>query len=91
MNTIKVLKHGIKVNGEYIKCGYTIGNFTIESGIPQDTITIYARGRGVLPIELNPKNETDFQTDYFCDDRANVYSNHPLYQDFLTQIKRKAA
>lgn len=91
MNTIKVLKHGIKVNGKYIKCGYKIGGYTPESGIPEDTITIYARGCNVLPIELNPENETDSMTDYFCDDRAKVYSNHPLYQDFLTQIKRKAA
>lgn len=90
-NIIKVLKHGIKVNGKYIKCGYTIGHYTPESGISQDTITVYTRGRNVLPLELNPENTTDFQTDYFCDDRARIDSNHPLYQDFLIQIRRKAA
>jgi len=92
MNTIKVLKHGIKVNGKYIKCGYKIGGYTPESGIPEDTITVYSGDYvNSLPIELNPQNDSDSMTDYFEKDRARVYPNHPLYQDFLAQIKRKAA
>lgn len=90
-NTIKVLKHGIKVNGKYIKCGYTMGPYTPQSGIPDDTITVYASSYKELPIELNPTNRTDWMTDYFETDRARIYKDHPLYQDFLTQIKRKAA
>lgn len=88
MNTIKVLKHGIKVNGQYIKAGYTIGCYTTESCIPQDTITVYGWG---LPVELSPQNDSDSMTDYFEKDRARIFPNHPLYADFLEQIKRKAA
>lgn len=88
MNTIKVLKHGIKVNGKYIKAGYTIGCYTPESGIPQDTITVYGWN---LPVELSPQNDSDSMTDYFEKDRARIFSDHPLYSDFLKQIKRKAA
>lgn len=92
MNKIKVLKHGIKVNGKYIKCGYRIGSYTPESGIPDGTITVYSGDYGSsLPIELNPESNSDSMTDYFERDRARIYSNHPLYKDFLTQIERKAA
>lgn len=88
MENIKVLKHGIKVNGKYIKCGYTIGSLI---NYPEDVITVYAGDSNVLPLELNPENDSDSQTDYFCNDRARIFPNHPLYQAFLTQIKRKAA
>lgn len=83
MNTIKVLKHGIKVNGKYIKCGYSMGPYI---NLPENVITVYGWD---LPAELSPQNDSDSMTDYFEKDRARIFPSHPLYSQFLKQIEAK--
>ena len=87
-NEIKVLKHGIKVNGEYIRAWYSLGNLI---NYPETTITVYAKEYGGrLPIELSPENDSDSMTDYFCKDRARILPDHPLYSQFLAHVRKVA-
>ena len=74
--------NGIKVDGELYRAHYSFGNYTKASGIPQDTITIYAKDYTDFPkIEgLTIINESDLMTDYFEKDRIRVMSNNPHYE-----------
>jgi len=83
---IQVLKHSVKVNGEKIRCAYRKGPVT---GLPADTITIYAKDYGDrFPDELCPEeNRTDMSSDYFEKSRARIVPTHPLYNDFLKHAK----
>lgn len=82
INTIKVLKHEIKVNGKYIRTRYSKGGL-IER-FPKETITVYAKGYcDKLLIELSPLNDSDSMTDYFETDRTRILPSHPLYNEFL--------
>ncbi len=81
---IKVLKHGIKSNGKYIRCWYTKGALKSH---PEGTITVYAKDYDRLPVELNPENDSDIMVDYFEKDRARIVPSHPLYQDFLKHAR----
>lgn len=77
MSNIRVLKHGLRVDGKYVPCWYSIGASKDET-----IITIYARNYGSqLPAELKPENDTDMMTDYFEKDHAHINPGHPLYQD----------
>lgn len=86
MSNIKVLKHGLRVDGKYIPCWYSdselIGNY------PKGTVTVYASSYcDKLPADLRPENDTDTMTDYFEKDRARIYPNHPLYADIVKRIE----
>lgn len=83
---IKILKNGIKENGIYHPCWYSDGELI---NYPKGTITVYARTYDSLPAELKPENDSDSMTDYFEKDRARITPDHPLYNDFMRQIKRK--
>ena len=77
MSEIKFLKHGLKVDGKYIRAWYSKGKII---GMPEGTITIYAREYGrQLPEELSPENLTDSQTDYFDTDHARVTPDNKYY------------
>ena len=85
MGTIRFLKHAIKFDGKRVKVWYSDSNL---SDHPEGTITIYAKEYGEqLPIELNPKNDTDYQTDYFDKDRARITPNSPYYAEVKKVIK----
>ena len=83
---IKFLKKGIKYNGKYIPVRYSKGDYTKESKIPQNSITIYAKGYEELPSVLAPTNATDSQTDYFEKDRAVITPSNKFYG----QVRRVA-
>ena len=89
MNTIKFFKNGLKVNkGKLQKCFYSIGNYTEESGIPQDTIKIYANhlfGKEVKEF-FRIENKSDVDSGYFESDEIKVYANHPLYSEIKKQL-----
>jgi hypothetical protein len=75
--------NGIKVDGTLYKAHYSIGNYTERSGIPKETITIYAKDYGSFPaIEgLTIENNSDSMTDYFEKDRIRVYPNSRWYDE----------
>lgn len=87
MKNIKVLKHGVKVNGTYYKCWYSLGGLIDK--YPKETITVHASNKFgcYLPKELNPTNNSDSMSDYFENDRARIFPNHPLYNDFLKHVR----
>lgn len=72
-NTLRFFWNGIKVgDGDLIRCFYSV---TRESRNSQDVkeVRIYAKEYGhQIPWELNPTNDTDSMTDYFCKDVALV-------------------
>jgi len=87
---IRFLKHAIKSKGKRSRVRYSKGNYTKASGLPEGTITIYAKDYGdQLPAELNVKNETDMQTDYFEKDRARIFPKSKYYKDVLKLIKKE--
>lgn len=84
------LKNAIKdKQGKKIRVHYSQGNYTKESGLPQNTITIYARDwSGKIPKELNPKNDTDLMTDYFAKDLARVKSTNKYFKEVEKLLKK---
>ena len=68
---------------------YSKGSYSKESGIPAETITIYARRYKPLPSELNPENDSDIQTDYFAEDRARITPQSKYYKAVLKAMKGK--
>lgn len=82
---IKFLKNGIRSNGTYHPVWYSMGYLI---GFPEDTITIYARTFKSLPKELNPVNNSDFQTDYVEKDRVRVVPGSKYYDEVLKAYKK---
>lgn len=78
---LKFMYNGIKLNGKLYKGSYSKGGYTKQSGIPNDTITIYARDYEDFPkIEgLQIKNNSDSMTDYFEKDRIRVTPTNQYY------------
>jgi hypothetical protein len=86
---IRFMTHAIVHQGKRVKVSYSKGSYTKESGLPDGTITIYAKEYGnQLPAELNVKNETDFQTDYFDKDRGRITPDSHYYKDVLKALKK---
>lgn len=91
-NEIRFLVHSVAFEGKKAKVHYSQGSYTKESGIPQGTITIYAKDYGKqLPKELNPKNETDFMTDYFEKDHARITPDSIYYNKVLKALQKAEA
>lgn len=86
---IKFLKKGIKVNGQYMPVHYSKGPYTDASGLLPDTITVYGKKYKPLPRELNPKNESDIQTDYFENDRARIPPNSKFHKEIMKATRGK--
>lgn len=88
INKIRFLKHAIKHKGQRVPVWYSKGSYTKESGLPEGTITIYAKKYGTqLPSELKPMNDTDLMTDYFEKDRARVKPDSPYYKEVKKLLK----
>lgn len=86
--SIKFLKHAIIYNGKRIPVRYSKGGYTKQSRLSEGTITIYAKSyNDNLPNELEPKNESNSQTDYFEKDKARITPDSPYYNDVLKAMK----
>jgi len=89
-NKIKFLKHGLRYQGKYIKAFYSDGELR---NAPKGTISIYATDYGVqLPRFLKPKNDTEFQTDYFSKDIARIRPKskyYPAVKNIVEENRKK--
>lgn len=71
MKNITFTQYGLKIDGNYTKCIYSLDG---------DEIVIYGRDYNFLPRELgNIKNGSDSQTDFFENDRVRITKNSPFY------------
>jgi len=86
---IKFFKNAIKYNGKRIRVWYSKGELI---NYPKGTITIYAKdygSQGSLPKELNPENDSDYQSDYVVQDRARIVPNSKYYQAVIKAMGGK--
>lgn len=86
--TIKFMYNGIKANGVLHKAHYSKGGYRT---LPEETITIYARGYESFPeIEgLTVENDTDIMTDYFAKDRIRVLPDNKFYDQVYAAYQRQ--
>lgn len=90
MENVRFLKKGIRANGKYFPAWYSEGPYTEQSGLPEGTITVYAKDILIgLPKELNPTNDSDMMTDYFEKDRARILPSSPLHKPAFAALKGK--
>ena len=84
------LKNAIKdAQGKKTRVWYSQGNYTKRSGLPEGTITIYAKDwSGKIPKQLQPKNDTDIMTDYFAKDKARIKPRSKYYNQVLKLLKQ---
>ena len=80
---VKFMWNGIKVDGVLYRAHYSAGPYTIQSGLPQDTITVYGKDYADLPqIDgLAIINESDIMTDYFENDRIRILPDNKWYSE----------
>lgn len=80
MEAIKIYYNGFRTGTDknLIRAHYSVDN-RIDG---KESVTIYGRDYEDLPrgYALNVTNDSDSQTDYFCNDRAVVFPDHPLYK-----------
>lgn len=77
--SIRFYYNGLRVNGErkLTRCCYTLDNRYDGA----QCVTIYATGYDDLPRDIFPvENDSDSYTDYFENDRATLFPDHPLYK-----------
>lgn len=91
--TVKFMWNGIKVDGELYRAYYSMGKYTEASGLPEGTITVYAKDYTSIPrIEgLQVENDTDIMTDYFETDRIRITPDNKFYNDALEAVKKQTA
>ena len=91
--TVKFMWNGIKVDGELYRAYYSMGKYTEASGLPEGTITVYAKDYTSIPrIEgLQVENDTDIMTDYFETDRIRIATDNKFYNDALEALKKHQA
>ena len=86
---IKLLKKGIKVDGEYYPCWYSSSK---NSSLAQIQATIYIKTYDSLPEELKREmevvNNSDIQTDYFEKDRIRIPAGSK-YFNLVESLARK--
>jgi hypothetical protein len=83
-SNLKFYWNGVKANGGKLQLAhYSKGNYTPESGLCNDTITVYGRHYNSFSAEVRAAftvvNNSDSMTDYFEQDRIRVAPEHPLY------------
>ncbi len=75
---IRLLKKGIKINGQYFPCFYSSAKNNLNGNA-----TIYIKSYESLPIEaysvLQVENNSDMQTDYFEKDRIRISPNSEFF------------
>ena len=93
MTTFKFLWNGIKANGGSLqKAGFSMpGSYVAGSGLPDGTVTIYARNYSGFSAEVweafDVSNDSDMMTDYFVADRIRVRPDHPFYAEVVAAVK----
>jgi len=89
---IRFLTHAAVKERKKARVHYSQGSYTKETGIPEGTITIYAKDYGFqLPKELNAENQSDMMTDYFETDRARIKPDSIYYKDVLKALNKAKA
>lgn len=84
---IKILQNGIKHDGGYTPCFYSMGNTFHHS---DKCIAIYARDYECLPAELGAiENDTDSQTDYFDSDKVYLEPGDKYYNEALVAYNKR--
>jgi hypothetical protein len=85
------LKSSIKdvKTGKKHKVRYSKGGYTKQSGLSEETISIYAKGYESLPKALNPSNNTNSQIDYFDTDTIRILPNSKYYRAVLRAMQKK--
>lgn len=88
---VKFMWNGIKVDGQLHRGHYSKGHYTKESGLPQETITIYAKNYASFPAikGLQIINDSDAMTDYFENDRIRVKPDNIYYKEVLTAYEKQ--
>lgn len=85
--TLKLLKKGIRINGEYFPCWYSSHKNNIKSNA-----TIYIKTYKDLPKEayatLAVENHTELATDYFDFDKIGISKDNPLFDRVEELAKR---
>jgi hypothetical protein len=81
---LKFFYNGLKTSsGKLEKASYSVGPYSPESGLSEDTITItareYLRFSSEIQEAFGVTNRTDTMTDFFDHDRIRVLPSHPLY------------
>lgn len=90
MKMIKFMYNGIKVDGVLYKASYSKGNYRPESGLLEADITIYGKRYKELPdIGVKIENNSDFQSDYFENDKIRVTEHCPIYGQVLDAWKKQ--
>lgn len=84
---IKILQNGVKWDGGYTPCFYSMGNTCNHS---DKCITIYARDYKHLPAGLGAiENDTDTQTDYFDEDKVCLEPSDKYYKEALIAYNKR--
>lgn len=84
---IKIMQNGIKFDGGYTRCFYGMGNTYHHS---DKCITITARDYDHLPAELGKvENNSDYQSDYFDEDRVYLEPGDKYYNDALAAYNKR--
>lgn len=88
--TVKFMWNGIKADGKLYRAHFSLGPYTIASGLPQGTITVYAKTYEDFPqIEgLTIENDSDLMTDYFAKDRIRILPDNKYYNEALQALKK---
>lgn len=88
---LKFIYNGLKVNDTLYPAHYSIGPYTPESGLSNDTITIYARNYKHFPsiAGLTITNDSDIMTDYHETDRIRVTPSNKYYKDILNAYAKQ--
>lgn len=80
---VKFMWNGIKVNGTLHRAHYYCGAYTANSGLPEGTITVYAKDYASFPAidGLTIINDSDSMTDYFENDRIRILPDNKYYAE----------
>jgi len=82
--TVKFMYNGINIDGKLYKASYSVGgHYAPESGLSEDTITMYVDGYKRIPrvVGLTIRNDTDSMVDYFDKDAIIIAPNDKYYGD----------
>lgn len=84
---IKIMQNGIKFDGGYTPCFYSMGNTLNHS---DKCIAIYARDYEHLPAELgNIHNDSDYQSDYFDCDKVYIEPGDKFYDEAVAAYNKR--
>jgi hypothetical protein len=79
---IKFMYNGVKIDGKLYRAWYSKGNYTPQSKLCENTITIRAKDYKGFPNEiegLKIQNHSDGMTDYFEKDKIRVAPDNKYY------------